>query len=80
MSYKKLFKECRGDLIWFGESEETSDLKGIVVGYNRNGIIVLIHEGNGDYELKPTDIVPNTKDRNNPQGYILNDFEYMQFE
>ena len=80
MSYKKVFEKRDGNLIWFGESEETCDLTGIVIGYNDKGCILAVAHGNGDYELKPTDVVPNEADRNNPQGYLLNDLEYIEFD
>ena len=77
MESKKVFEKRKGNLIYFGESEDTSDLVGIVVGYNDKGCILAVTHGSGDYQLKPTDIVPDEPDRYNEQGYLLNDLEYI---
>ena len=80
MNYKEVYEKREGNLIWFGESEETCDLTGIVVGYNDKGCILAVAHGIGDYELKPTDVIPNEVDKCNQKGYLLNDLMYVQFE
>jgi len=45
----------------------------------RHELYLVLYNGNGDYELKPTDVIPNKVDRNNPQGYLLNDLQYIEF-
>lgn len=77
MIYKELYEKTNGNLIWFGESEETCDLTGIVVGYNNNGCILLVAHGLGDYILTDTDIIPNLIDRENANGYILNNLSNL---
>lgn len=80
MRYREEYQKRKGSLIWFGESEDTSDLNGIVCGYNDSGCILMVTHGEGDYKLKPEDVIPDNIDRHNEKGYMLNDLQYIEFD
>ena len=77
--YKYKYERREGYSIWFGEHEETAILGGIVCGYNKEGVILLVTHGKGDYELTYDDVIPDEKDLNNELGYIVHDLDGIEF-
>lgn len=80
MRYEETYNKRKGNLIWFGESEDTADIVGIVIGFNNQGLILLVTHGEGDYLLNDSDTIPDKLDRINDQGYVLNDLDGIEFD
>ena len=79
MTGKELFKKHKKSIIWFGDCEETSDISGVIVGYNERCVILAVCHGEGDYLLKDSDIIPNKSDLGNSKGYVENDLGAIEF-
>lgn len=81
MTSKEKYEKYKGFNIFFNGDAESCEISAIVIGYNEHDVIMSVTYGEGDYELKDSDVIPNTYDRiDNELGFIANDLDYVEFD